>query len=78
MSSKSAFVAWRKKQGITQASLAKKLKQSRTSISLKERNLAPWQQHDLRVLHDTYGLSSDFVLGLGDEAERVDTRLGVA
>lgn len=73
-----AVLRWRKERGYTQAFLAESLQQSASTLSLKERGLLPWQQHDLQILHDTYGLSSDFVLGLGDEAECADTQLGVA
>lgn len=78
MMTRSTFVEWRKEQGITQAALAASLNQSRASISFKERNLTPWQQRDLQILHDRYGLSSDFVLGLDGEAERADVELEVA
>lgn len=69
---------WMRQQGLTYRSLALAMGQSASNICKKIQGDVEWQSSDLRFLHDAYGLSSDFVLGLGDEAECVDTRLGVA
>lgn len=72
------MLQWRREHGYTQLALAQKLNQSASTISLKERGLMPWQQSDLQALHDEFGLSSDFVLGLDGEAECEDVELEVA
>lgn len=69
---------WMREQQLTYRSLACLMGQSASNICKKIQGDVEWQSSDLRFLHDEFGLSSDFVLGLGDEAERVDTRLGVA
>lgn len=70
--------SWMQEQGLTYRSLAAEMGLSATSVWQKMHGDVQWQLRDLVFFHDKYGLSSDFVLGLGDEAGRVDTRLGVA
>lgn len=55
---------WLREHGISYAQLAKQLNQSQPSISQKVNGETAWQQKDLLFLHDHYGLSSDFVLGI--------------
>lgn len=69
---------WMRQQGLTYRSLALLMEQSASNICKKIQGDVEWQSSDLRFLHDTFGLSSDFVLGLDGEAGRVDTRLEVA
>lgn len=54
---------WLRAQGISYASLAQKLNQTDGNISQKVNGKTSWQQRDLRLLRQIYGLSSDFVLG---------------
>ena len=55
---------WRKDHDVTQAALAADMGQSASTLSQKENGHLDWQQKDLLFLHDHYGLSSDFVLGI--------------
>ena len=55
---------WRKDHDVTQAALAADMGQSASTLSQKENGHLSWQQKDLLFLHDHYGLSSDFVLGI--------------
>lgn len=55
---------WRKDHDVTQAALAAAMGQSASTLSQKENGHLGWQQKDLLFLHDHYGLSSDFVLGI--------------
>lgn len=55
---------WRKDHDVTQAALAADMGQSASTLSQKENGHLNWQQQDLLFLHDRYGLSSDFVLGI--------------
>lgn len=55
---------WRKDHDMTQAALAADMGQSASTLSQKENGHLGWQQKDLLFLHDHYGLSSDFVLGI--------------
>ena len=73
-----AVSQWMRSQSLTYRSLANQMGQSSSNIWKKVNGKMAWQPADLRFLHDTFGLSSDFVLGLGDDAERMDTRVGVA
>lgn len=78
LNSSSRMRDWMRGQRLTYRSLACLMGQSASNVCKKIQGDVEWQSSDLRFLHDEFGLSSDFVLGLGDEAERVDTRLGVA
>ncbi|RBP97884.1 transcriptional regulator [Bifidobacterium aemilianum] len=60
---------WLKDMGISYRALAAAMGQSASSVSKKINGLVPWQQSDLLFLHNTYGLSSDFVLGLKNAEE---------
>lgn len=73
-----AVSQWMRSQSLTYRSLATQMGQSPSNVWKKVNGCMAWQPSDLRFLHDTFGLSSDFVLGLGDGAECVDTQLGVA
>ena len=52
-----AMKEWLKNQGISYRELA-------SSVCKKVNGETQWQQYDLLFLHDRYGLSSDFVLGI--------------
>lgn len=55
---------WLKNQGISYRELASSMGQSASSVCKKVNGETQWQQYDLLFLHDRYGLSSDFVLGM--------------
>ena len=55
---------WLKNQGISYRELASSMGQSASSVCKKVNGETQWQQYDLLFLHDRYGLSSDFVLGI--------------
>lgn len=73
-----AMPQWMRSQSLTYRSLATQMGQSYSNVWKKVNGHMAWRPSDLRFLHDTYGLSSDFVLGLSDGVERADTQLGVA
>lgn len=72
-----AVSQWMRSQSLTYRSLATQMGQSSSNVWKKVNGKMAWQPSDLRFLHDEFGLSSDFVLGLDGEAERADARLGV-
>lgn len=78
MSGRPEMRAWMQQQRLTYRSLARLMGQSASNICKKVQGEVEWQSADLRFLHDEFGLSSDFVLGLDGEAERADARLEVA
>lgn len=55
---------WLHEKRISYRSLAMTLGQSAASVSKKVNGEVAWQQKDLVALHSSFGLSSDFVLGL--------------
>lgn len=57
---------WLKSQGLSYSALAGLLGQTSVNISNKVRGKTTWQQKDLIALHQLFGLSSDFVLGISD------------
>ena len=59
-----AMKEWLKNQGISYRELASSMGQSASSVCKKVNGETQWQQYDLLFLHDRYGLSSDFVLGI--------------
>lgn len=65
---------WIRQMGLSYRALATVMGQSAASISKKVIGIVPWQQSDLMRLHDHYGLSADFVLGLSttSRAEKED------
>ena len=78
LNSPSRMRDWMRGQRLTYRSLARLMGHSASNVCKKIQGDVEWQSSDLRFLHDTFGLSSDFVLGLDGEAGRVDTRLEVA
>lgn len=58
--------AWLSDNGISYRRLASQMDQSAASICLKVNRKTKWQADDLVWLHEHYGLSADFVLGLSD------------
>ncbi|THG24036.1 XRE family transcriptional regulator [Bifidobacterium pseudolongum] len=72
-----AVSQWMRSQSLTYRSLANQMGQSSSNIWKKVNGKMAWQPADLRFLHDTFGLSSDFVLGLDGEAGCTDARLGM-
>ncbi|MEF2737513.1 MAG: XRE family transcriptional regulator [Bifidobacterium choerinum] len=76
--SPSCMREWMTAQGLTYRTLAFSMGQSASNICKKVQGLVAWQPADLRFLHDEFGLSSDFVLGLDGEAGRADVELEVA
>ena len=70
--------AWLRSNNISYRRLAEIMKQSPASISQKVNCKTAWSAEDLRLLHDEFGLSADFVLGLDGEAECADVELEVA
>ncbi len=77
LNSPSPMRDWMRKQQLTYRSLACLMGQSASNLCKKIQGDVEWQSSDLRFLHDEFGLSSDFVLGLGDEAGRAGARLEV-
>ncbi|KFI93511.1 Xre family transcriptional regulator [Bifidobacterium saguini DSM 23967] len=55
---------WLSDHGISYRKLAAEMGQSHASIAMKVNGDVAWQQKDLLFLHDRYGLSSDFVIGI--------------
>ncbi|MDU2421855.1 MAG: helix-turn-helix transcriptional regulator [Bifidobacterium scardovii] len=55
---------WLAERGLSYRDFAAIMGQSPSSICKKVNGETPWQQCDLLFLHDRYGLSSDFVLGI--------------
>lgn len=55
---------WLVANGVSYRELAEGSGQSKANISGKVNGQIAWQPHDLRYLHEQYGLSADFVLGL--------------
>ncbi|NEG89810.1 XRE family transcriptional regulator [Bifidobacterium aerophilum] len=60
---------WLMNQGLSYREFASIMGQSPSSIWKKINGETAWQQKDLLFLHDRYGLSSDFVLGLDAREE---------
>jgi hypothetical protein len=58
---------WLRINDISYRSLASEMKQSASSVSKKVNHIVPWQSSDLAFFHDSYGLSSDFVLGFSSD-----------
>lgn len=56
--------AWLSDSGISQRQLAELMNLTASTINGKVNGWIAWQPDDLTFLHDRYGLSSDFVLGL--------------
>ena len=67
--SNSPVKEWLADHEISYRDLASRMGQSPASISQKLNKQTPWQQRDLLFLHDEYGLSSDFVLGISSSEE---------
>lgn len=63
---KNAMCEWMGNQSLTYQSLAARMGQSSSNVWKKVNGQMAWQPSDLRFLHDEFGLSSDFVLGLGE------------
>ena len=55
---------WLVENGVSYCAFAAVMGQSPSSICKKVNGETAWQQKDLLFLHDHYGLSSDFVLGI--------------
>ena len=55
---------WLVENGLSYRDFAAIMGQSPSSIRKKVNGETAWQQKDLLFLHDHYGLSSDFVLGI--------------
>lgn len=55
---------WLVENGLSYRDFAAIMGQSPSSICKKVNGETAWQQKDLLFLHDHYGLSSDFVLGI--------------
>lgn len=55
---------WLVENGLSYRDFAAIMAQSPSSICKKVNGETAWQQKDLLFLHDHYGLSSDFVLGI--------------
>lgn len=55
---------WLVENGFSYRDFAAIMGQSPSSICKKVNGETAWQQKDLLFLHDHYGLSSDFVLGI--------------
>lgn len=55
---------WLQDHHILYKELAFLMGQSVASVCRKVNGTVPWQQSDLVFLHEKYGLSADFVLGL--------------
>ena len=55
---------WLEENGLSYRDFAAIMGQSPSSICKKVNGETAWQQKDLLFLHDHYGLSSDFVLGI--------------
>ena len=55
---------WLVEKGLSYRDFAAIMGQSPSSICKKVNGKTAWQQQDLLFLHDRYGLSSDFVLGI--------------
>lgn len=55
---------WLAENGLSYRDFAAIMGQSPSSICKKVNGETAWQQKDLLFLHDHYGLSSDFVLGI--------------
>jgi hypothetical protein len=60
---------WLRDHHILYKELASLMGQSVASVCRKVNGTVSWQQNDLIFLHDHYGLSADFVLGLSKEDE---------
>lgn len=56
--------SWLQQQKLSYERLSSILRQSKGNISNKVNGITSWQQKDLILLHEHYGLSADFVLGL--------------
>lgn len=69
---------WMHTQLLTYRSLAEHMEQSPSNVWKKVNGKMAWSAEDLRLLHDEFGLSADFVLGLDGEAGRADVELEVA
>lgn len=57
---------WMQAQGLSYRQLAAAMRQSPSGLCKKLNSQTKWQADDLVWLHDHYGLSADFVLGLSD------------
>lgn len=57
---------WLVENGLSYRDFAAIMGQSPSSICKKVNGETAWQQKDLLFLHDHYGLSSDFVLGINN------------
>lgn len=55
---------WLAAHGVSYRELAEGSGQSKANISGKVNGHIAWQPRDLRFLHERYGLSADFVLGI--------------
>jgi plasmid maintenance system antidote protein VapI len=59
--------SWLSNENISQSRLGKILGVTRATANGKVNGWIAWQPHDLEILHDAYGLSSDFVLGFSND-----------
>lgn len=66
---------WLRKEGISYKRLGIILGQSDSNISQKVNGNTAWQASDLLHLHELYGLSSDFILGISSK-ETIRERQG--
>ncbi|MCI1713395.1 MULTISPECIES: XRE family transcriptional regulator [Bifidobacterium] len=57
---------WLKDQNISYRALATVMGLSASSVSLKVNKKVTWNSRDIAILHNRYGLSSDFVFGFSD------------
>ena len=57
---------WLVENGLSYRDFAAIMGQSPSSICKKVNGETAWQQKDLLFLHDHYGLSADFVLGINN------------
>jgi plasmid maintenance system antidote protein VapI len=62
--SNSPIKVWLKEHGISQRQLAAALDLKPGTVNGKVNGWIAWQPRDLEILHSSFGLSSDFVLGL--------------
>jgi plasmid maintenance system antidote protein VapI len=61
--SNSPMKQWLEERHLSQRALAKLLGISSATVNGKVNGWVAWQPKDLEILHDEFGLSSDFVLG---------------